>query len=181
MKRNFTDDDIIRFLYDEMSQTDNEAFLDALCTDEQLWERYEYFQEVVEKVSEVRFEPSELSCKKILAFAHSHHPEPVTSNEASNPAIPKTKQVSILSGLLSVSVNLNAVIVMALLFFISIAVTGTFLKLQRGAINNPDTESLVHQINLDEEQIFKWDDSELDAELEIIREGLEDLGGEPIL
>ena len=181
MKRNFTDDDIIRFLYDEMSQSDNEAFLDALCTDEQLWERYEYFQEVVEKVSEVSFEPSELSCEKILAFAHNHPPEPVITPETSDPAIPKTKPVSILSGLLSVSVNLNAVIVMALLFFVSIAVTGTFLKLQRGAINNPDTASLVQQVDLDEEKIFKWEDSELDEELETIREGLEDIGGEPIL
>ena len=67
MKKQFTDDDIIRFLYNEMKGAENDAFLEALCTDESLWERYELLQESVEMLSGVQYEPSEASLQQIRA------------------------------------------------------------------------------------------------------------------
>lgn len=173
MKRDFTDEDIIRFLYDEMNQSDSEAFLDTLCTDEQLWERYEYFQEVVEKVSELRFEPSEFTCNKILDVVRETNPNhPSYIEELKD--IP-TSTSGFFKKWLPISLNLNAVIVMGLILFVSIAVTGTFLKLQRGAIDNPNTGSLVQKSTHEPVELFQWDDSELDTELQDIRQGLENI------
>ncbi|MEL6675514.1 MAG: hypothetical protein AAFR61_25125 [Bacteroidota bacterium] len=178
MQRNFQDNDIIRFLYDEMDRPESDAFLDALMQDEELWERYEHFQQVVEGVSQVKEEPKAASVAKVMAFVAATAGEPVAQPKQSWP-----DRLKLGKNWLPISINLNAVVVMALLLFISIGVTGSFLKLKRAHIGKPSSESLVHQVESLDEPLFEWDDSGLDQELDDIRARLEGLQseGDPIL
>ena len=41
MKKKFTDNDVLRFLYGEMSPSEHDAFLDAMYEDEELFEKFE--------------------------------------------------------------------------------------------------------------------------------------------
>ncbi|MEM8890199.1 MAG: hypothetical protein AAGD28_19650 [Bacteroidota bacterium] len=169
MKRNFTDDEIILFLYDEMDAEDSKAFLDALCTDEELWQRYEHFQEVVEELSDLKYEPSKLSVEKVRSFVYNGEvPEGPVLEEVVAPA----KPASLSTGkLLSVSVNLNAVVLMAVLLFVSVAVTGTFLQLKRGLPERQAATALLQE----DASHFQWDDSYLDDRIDRIREKVKGL------
>ncbi|MEM6801756.1 MAG: hypothetical protein AAF696_10170 [Bacteroidota bacterium] len=165
MKRNFTDEDIICFLYDEMDAEGSHAFLDVLCVDEDLWKRYEHFQEIVEGLSDLKYEPSQLSVEKVRAYVYKGQVPDGPVLEEVSPAKPKSSRFS--SGrILSASVNINAVVLMAVLLFVSIAVTGTFLKLKRGLPEKNTPTAFLH----DSKSHFQWDDSYLDASLDRIRE-----------
>jgi len=154
-----------------MNAEDGNAFMDALCVDEDLWQRYEHFQEVVQQLNDLKYEPSQLSVEKVRTFVYEGRVTdgPVLEEPK---ASSKNLQSSFSTGrLLSVSVNLNAVVLMAVLLFVSVAVTGTFLKLKRGLPERNASTAFV----LDSESHFRWDDSYLDAELDRLREKVQDL------
>lgn len=79
MKRQFTNDDIIRFLYNEMDSEEAEVFLDAVCVDEKLWERYEYFQNIVDMVPNKLVSPSQDTLSAVMDYAAS---KPSVNNKA---------------------------------------------------------------------------------------------------
>lgn len=174
MKRHFTDDEIICFLYDEMNAKDGHEFMDALCIDEELWARYEHFQEIVEQLSDLKYEPSKLSVEKVRTYVYEGqiHDGPAL-DKIPQPKKPILKGALSTGRVLSVSLNLNAVVLMAVLLFVSVAVTGTFLKLKRGlpSQNQATPTAFVH----DAESHFRWDDSYLDVELDRIREKVQGL------
>lgn len=173
MKNDFTDDEIIRFLYDEMTSEESHAFLDALCIDEKLWERYEYFQGMVEQLSHLKYEPSQLSIEKIRSYVHEGEvPEGPVLKEVETSQSKALSSTLSTGKILSVSVNLNAVVLMAVLLFVSVAVTGTFLQLKRGL---PGTQRPSTFVQKDTEPQLRWDDSYLDDKLDKIREKVQDL------
>lgn len=179
MKKKFTDEEILSFLYDEMDGPTSEEFLAAICADEELWSRYEHFQEVVEGISSLSYEPSEYSVQTVKAYVKASagvseiQPEPAV-------AAPSTTSSYIL-GKIPVTISLNAVIILAMILFVSVAIVGSAYKLSRGVIDNPNTGTLVHQVEVEEAPVFEWDDSAIDEELEVIRQGVEDLKDDAIL
>ncbi len=71
MKRSFTNEDIIRFLYNEMPDEEAEQFLDAVCVDEKLWERYEYYQNIVDIIPKEVLTPSSESVDSVMTYVAS--------------------------------------------------------------------------------------------------------------
>ena len=176
MKRMFTDEDIIRFIYEEMNPKESDAFLTELCTDESLWERYERLQHMNEQVVNAVLEPSPESVERVMTFVkESAHTQVKSPKKRRNPI------KKFLAGKIPVAVSLNAVIVMALILFVSVAILGSAYELTRGAIIKPGG-SLVQQVEMEGDIQFDWDDSEIDAKLEMIRQGVETIQEEdPIL
>lgn len=74
MKKKFTDDDVLRFLYEEMDKSESEEFVDALCKDDTLLEKYDTFESVYKKLDDVSISPSDESCNNILEFVRSTRP-----------------------------------------------------------------------------------------------------------
>ena len=176
MKRQFTDEDIIRFIYEEMKPKESDAFLTALCSDESLWERYEHLQTINEDVQKAVLEPSVESCERVMAFVRETAP---TQKQPTTKA--KSSIRTFLAGKIPVAISLNAVVVVAFITFISVAILGFTYELTRGAIVKPGGP-LVQQTDVEENPRFEWDDSEIDEKLRFIREGVETIEKEdPIL
>ncbi|GEM_PF-2298156 len=157
MKRKFTDDDILRFLFDEMEQIESESFLSALCSDEILWERYEYFQEIVEKTSGLSYEPSEYSCQKIMAYVKETSIAPETNPQKS----------PYLVGLKAPKLSTNVILMFVLALFGSITIIGSVYQMRKIQEVSTHTEIKVENpINLD------WDDQELDNKIDHLQHEL---------
>jgi len=73
MKKSFTEEDILRFLYNEMSIRESEAFLDVLYSDEALWEKFESYQEAVDTLVPLELEPGEDSLQNVLDYISQTH------------------------------------------------------------------------------------------------------------
>lgn len=119
MKPHYTDEDIIRFLYDEMNQAESEAFLTALCADERLWDRFEHFQEVVEKTSGQLYEPSEKSVNKIREYVAQTNPVQEEELLVSSPYVKGLKQQKL---------SINAILMAILILFGAITVSFSIYK-----------------------------------------------------
>jgi len=76
MKTAFSDDDILKFLYDEMSREESEVFLDALARDEALWQRFETFQSVNDQLQTLRLEPAAAQIGRIMELVRAENPAP---------------------------------------------------------------------------------------------------------
>ncbi len=172
MKQNFTDDDIIRFLYDEMGPSESEAFLDMICDDEALWERYEYFQEVVEKTSRLQYQPAEYSCDQIMAFVKETRPEGAVANTLTTPDKRKKALVTYLMGAIPVTLSLNAFLILVVVLFASVTITGSVYQLSLNQTEQID-KPLVHQTL--EEDIYDWDDHATEHELNSLRDDIESI------
>ncbi|MEM7367567.1 MAG: hypothetical protein AAF587_03130 [Bacteroidota bacterium] len=182
MKRQFKDEDIIRFLFDEMSQAEGEQFLSAICADETLWDRYEYFQDMVEQIPSMSYEPSALSCQKVLEYVRDTAEESIGASIADQTPTPGPHRKSLLD-FLPVKINPNAVVAVALGLFLMIGAMSIAYKLQRGAIDNPNTINTAQQldpIELEEEKL-DWDDSDIQKKLDQVRNGIENLKEGPVL
>ncbi|MEO1448782.1 MAG: hypothetical protein AAFV07_04600 [Bacteroidota bacterium] len=175
--KQYTDHDIIRFLSEEMSAEESDAFLSVLATDEALWERYEQFQESLEQLSAAELAPSQQSVEKVMAFVAETSPAPSelealtqVEEETRKPAIHTFK-----AGPVSLRVNLNAVIVMSLTLFVSVALFGSIYKLNRGQVLRPNTGPLVETKASESDHWMQWDDSDLYEQLDEIKVGIDAL------
>lgn len=160
MNQKFTDDDILRFLYDEMEQAESERFLDALCSDEDLWERYEYFQEVVEKISGLSYEPSDYSCQQVMAYVALTKPQ---EEEPSQKGV-------YLSGLRAPRMNTNAILMLVLALFGSITIIGSIYQMQQAQQENQHSQATPTQ-----EQRFQWEDPELNSKMDDLKHEIEQM------
>lgn len=169
MKRKFTDEDILRFLFDEMDKDESDAFLSALCSEESLWERYEYFQEVVEKSSGLKYEPSEEACQNVMAYV-----------EATSPNVPlDPEKTPYLLGLKSSKISLNAVLMFVLALFGSITIIGSVYQMQkfeegRKQTNNFKEEQVVEPTNWDDANL-EWENSDLEDRIKDVEMELQEL------
>ena len=175
MRRKFTDEEIIRFIYEEMNPKESDAFLTELCSDESLWERYENIQSMNEEIQSAVLEPSNESVNRVMAFVQESAPTQVKT-----PAKQKSPIKTFLAGKIPVAVSLNAVIVIALILFVSVAILGSAYELTRGSIIKPNG-ALVQQVEMEDDTQFDWDDSEIEEKLKMIRKGVETIQEDPIL
>lgn len=173
MKEPFTDDDIIRFLYEEMNPSESEAFLQALCTDEALWERYEALQQTSEQLSGLSYEPSEESLARIREVARE------VAAEMPAPPVPAKRKS--LWAYIPKDLPLKAVATVAFLLFMGVAITGSFYtfdqrkQLADNHVAVPGALKLVQQVDHEYDPMFQWDDSDLERQLDEIRDRVEEI------
>ena len=67
--KKYSKNDILKFIYGEMSSPEQDAFLDALCTDEALFQEFEAIKEGHEQLLAVNLSPSTNSIDRILHVA----------------------------------------------------------------------------------------------------------------
>ncbi|GAB4421477.1 MAG: hypothetical protein OHK0039_36310 [Bacteroidia bacterium] len=175
MKNYFTDEDIIRFLYDEMSVEESEHFIEALCSDQELWDRYEHFQEDVEEIPPLRMEPSEEICQRILDYVREDQTE-ITTQHA-----PTAVVKSFAWNGWFASINLNALVMATLAVFVTVAAMGFAYRLRR-TIGDPSTARVVHAApNTVPASMFDFEDDGTTEILQKVRQGIEDLQQIPAL
>jgi anti-sigma factor RsiW len=73
MKQQFTTNDLLRYLYDEVSYLERIAIDKALKSDAALAESLAALEEGQDTLNEVELEPSEFSIQAILNYSGSSH------------------------------------------------------------------------------------------------------------
>ncbi|MEZ4776289.1 MAG: hypothetical protein R3D00_24150 [Bacteroidia bacterium] len=175
--KKFTDEDIIRFIYDEMVPHESEAFLVELCSDELLWERYEFLQETAGMAASVVYEPSEQSVQKVMDYVREtapYIPQPTRADRF------RDATRTFIAGKIPMAISLNAVIVVAFIFFVTVAIMGSAYQLTRGGIITPKG-TLVQQVDDENTELYQWDDSAIEEELMQIRKSVDNLREDPVL
>lgn len=77
MTKTFTKNDLVRFLYDELTQREKTALEQALVTDNDLQNQLEQLRAVTSELNNVQFAPSKRSVNKILEFSKGYHKQSV--------------------------------------------------------------------------------------------------------
>ena len=162
MSKRFTDDDILRFIYDEMPLSESNAFLDELCLDEALWQQYERLQEISEKVSGLSFEPSESTTQNILQHVADTRPAPIEAV----PAAPLKIKVP------TARRSLNTAL-LGVLFLLGSATIGTAVYFGYATQESLQAEQIPAS-----EQILEWEEPMIDEEIQSIRESIDEIRDE---
>lgn len=71
MTKQFTQNDLIRYVYQEMTEVEQELLVQALHSEESLMQEYIQLLSTMEQLNQVRLQPSEKVVKAIKAMAHS--------------------------------------------------------------------------------------------------------------
>lgn len=154
MKQMFTDEDIIRFLYNEMGYRETEVFLDALYKDDSLWERYEAFQHIVDKLDDVQMEPSKEACDNIMRYV-----------EETAPVAEKKKAFAF------VRVNntqRNAILMVAFVLFASVTIMVSVFNMKSTQTSYQETAGAIEPV------VLEWDDNS-EEQLQVIRKQVDNL------
>ncbi len=69
MKKKFTENDILRFMYGEMSPAEHDSFLDALYEDEGLFAKFEELKSAQSDLHPITLTPSEASVTRVMSYA----------------------------------------------------------------------------------------------------------------
>ena len=69
MKQSYTENDLLKYLYNETSVSDTLAIEEALAEDRNLLEAYKGIQEAHNQLPKVQFSPSLSSIDKILSYS----------------------------------------------------------------------------------------------------------------
>ncbi|MFY0605531.1 MAG: hypothetical protein JXR10_02380 [Cyclobacteriaceae bacterium] len=77
MIKTFTENDLIRFLYNELSKREAAALEQALVTDTHLQDQLEELQMIICELEKVNYSPSERSVHRILDHSRSFHGQSV--------------------------------------------------------------------------------------------------------
>ncbi|MEQ8470324.1 MAG: hypothetical protein RIC35_04025 [Marinoscillum sp.] len=77
MTKTFTENDLVRFLYDELNKIEKEALESALLTDLDLQSELENLRSVMKDLDKVSYSPSQRSVNKILEFSKGYHKQSV--------------------------------------------------------------------------------------------------------
>jgi hypothetical protein len=155
MKREFSDEDIIRFLYDEMEGGEHAQFIEQLYADESLWNRYEDYLEVKDEIPDLSLEPSEQSVSNVLqAVAEMPQAEPA-------PAIAAQPSAAFFGW--------NEVVTLALVLITSFTIALSVARMTTFA----PSEAIVQE-SVSEEMLI-WEDESISRKLDLIRLNLEDM------
>jgi len=159
MKHKFTEEDIIRFLYNEMSIRESEAFLDALYTDDQLWETFESYQHIVDKLIRMEVDPSDETCNNIMRFVADTHPDPKPKQKSSG-----NKQ------------NQLRVMMMGVLVLVtSMIVTGSIYFFQEARQKNQQAANMPVSSEQKTQMPLEWEDPHTEQTIQSIRQQLDDI------
>lgn len=176
MNKPYRDEDLIRFIFDEMNSEESEALLNALVKDEALWNRYEKLQSGVEMTQGLKYEPSEESVEAICAYVRATQSAPEQAPDSG-----ATSSFNLDLG--RFSVNLNAVMAVSLSVVLTLGVLGSAYKLTR-QVGKPNEGPLVQQVESREnsqEEIYDWEMKDIDQELEHVRQAIETIQEDPLM
>lgn len=71
MTKTFTQDDVIRYIYNETTAEENLAIAQALITDEMLMDEYKQLSASIDSLNSTMLEPSEKTITNILNYSKS--------------------------------------------------------------------------------------------------------------
>ena len=71
MKKSFTPNDLVRYIYQEMLEVEQELLMQALHSDDALMQEYIQLLSTIEFLEQVQLQPSEKVVKAIKKMAHS--------------------------------------------------------------------------------------------------------------
>lgn len=71
MTKQFTPNDLVSYIYQEMTEVEQELLVQALHSEESLMQEYVEMLSTIEQLDQVRLQPSERIVKAIKAMAHS--------------------------------------------------------------------------------------------------------------
>jgi uncharacterized protein with von Willebrand factor type A (vWA) domain len=71
MTKQFTPNDLVSYIYQEMPEVEQELLVQALHSEESLMQEYVEMLSTIEQLDQVRLQPSEKVVKAIKAMAHS--------------------------------------------------------------------------------------------------------------
>lgn len=71
MTKPFTPNDLVRYIYQEMPEAEQELLMQALQRDDVLMQEYVEMLSTIEQLEQVSLQPSERVVKAIKAMAHS--------------------------------------------------------------------------------------------------------------
>ncbi|TDQ12963.1 hypothetical protein DFQ04_3697 [Algoriphagus boseongensis] len=71
MTKPFTPNDLVRYIYQEMPEVEQELLMQALHSDESLMQEYVEMLSTIEHLDQVRLKPSEKVVEAIKEMAHS--------------------------------------------------------------------------------------------------------------
>jgi uncharacterized protein with von Willebrand factor type A (vWA) domain len=71
MIKSFTPNDLVRYIYREMPEVEQELLMQALQSDDALMQEYVEMLSTIEQLDQVRLQPSEKIVKAIKKMAHS--------------------------------------------------------------------------------------------------------------
>ena len=155
MKKKFTDNDVLRFLYGEMSPSEHDAFLDAMYEDEELFEKFEELKAAQASLQSVELTPSEKSVSRVMSYA---------KRAVRNPRAKRSKLAYNGSGSMF-AFNQIVTIVMIVLTILTVGVA-TFVYSKASKPENSWTMTPTHEEFLDHE---------LDDRLDLARERLNNI------
>ncbi|MEO0898314.1 MAG: hypothetical protein AAFY71_18015 [Bacteroidota bacterium] len=163
MKKRNKEKDIIRFVFDEMKQTEADSFLTDLCSDDELWDTYEEVDETVAQLKEAEVLPSQESLDNIMAFVESSKDDVQEKAQEDNSTF--------------LGVKLHKLLTVAMAIFLMVGVTSSVYKIRRSQNISPDHNN-VAQTFQDEDLMLDWEGSQIDQSLEEIRSRIEILMSE---
>lgn len=72
MTKTFTENDLIRFLYNELAKEDREEIERASLTDQQLQEQINNLRKLMDDMDDIKVAPSRKTIRKILEFSKGY-------------------------------------------------------------------------------------------------------------
>lgn len=173
MKIKFSDNDILRFLYEEMSEDESKLFLDALTEDENLWERYEHFQQTTDQVNSLSFEPSEASLSTIMDVVVSEG-----TSSGKKFSLRKLSSSPYIMGLAAASF-------LTLFLFARLGTNIQHATSQEVSLEfeTMPVPTLVHEVRIesDKKSDISWNAQDLDQKLDQIKQKAQSLSDDPLL
>jgi len=73
MIKTFTQDDLVRYIYEETSEEENAEIASAMLFDEELEQNYDDLKEVISGLEASMKEPSAKTIDAILSYSKSYH------------------------------------------------------------------------------------------------------------
>lgn len=77
MIKTFTEDDLIRFIYNDINQNEQEKLQQALNSDSQLQFRLDQLKELKKDLDGIKLSPSNRTVSKILDYSKDYHKQSV--------------------------------------------------------------------------------------------------------
>ena len=154
MGQKFDKDDILRFLYNEMEPAEQDDFLLALTSNDELWQTFEELKAAQEGLNGSEFTPSTLSCTTVMNYVR----KPVAPESISKSSVGRG---SIL--------NLQTALATVMILFTSVSIAGVMhlcKATQTETVYSADNERL------------QWENPHIDYKLEMAKMNLRRLSGE---
>lgn len=146
MQQFYTTEDILRYIYEEMDESESDSFVDTLTENEELWSEYEELREMIEYFPKVSITPSPEINEAIFEYSENY--------------LTKKK------------FNAKKIAFAALMSFgFMILSTGIVLNYVSNIPNNPNTALSNYSNN----HTKLLDSESIDNQIELIKSGVENL------